>query len=95
VLEKTVKAAVRKRLNELRCYQHWPVSFGLGAACLDVHCCYRGRYVAIECKRPGGKLTRRQQITITQIRAAGGIALVIDNVEAAKAIKPCHLIGEP
>jgi hypothetical protein len=86
VLEKTVKAAVRKRLNELHVYQHWPVQFGLGNACLDCHGCYCGHYFAIECKRPGGKLTRRQQFTILQIQAAGGVALVIDSVEAAKAI---------
>jgi hypothetical protein len=86
VLEKTVKAAVRKRLTELRCYQYWPVPTGLSKTTIDVLACYRGVFFGVECKRPGGKLTLRQQFVIEETREAGAIVFVIDNTAAAKKI---------
>jgi len=88
MLEKVIKAAVKKRLKELgpECYSHWPVQMGLGAVCLDCHGSYRGQYYAIETKTPGGKPTRLQEATIEKIRVAGGIVFVIDSIEAAREI---------
>lgn len=94
VLEKTVKAAVRKRLKELGCYQFWAVPMGLGTATLDVLGCYQGQFFGIETKRPGGKLTARQRFTMDEMRKAGAVVLVIDSVEQAKAIGPVHLLGK-
>jgi hypothetical protein len=84
MLEKTIKTAVKKRLKELGAYQHWPVQNGMGAPCLDCHGCLDGLYFAIETKKPGGKPTPRQQMTIDQIHAAGGIVYVVDTVEKAR-----------
>jgi hypothetical protein len=81
MLEKTIKAAVKRRLDQIGAYHHWPVQMGFGAACLDCHACYKGIYIAIETKAPGKKLTARQLVTINQIRAAGGLVLVIDSLE--------------
>ena len=86
ILEKTIKVAVRKRLTELGCYQYWPVPMGLGAATLDVLGCYHSWFFGVECKRPGGKLTQRQKFTIEEMREAGAIVFVIDNIEDAKKI---------
>ena len=85
ILEKTIKTAVKKRLIELGCHQFWPVQRGLGAATLDCLICYQGKFCAIETKRPGKKPTPRQELTIAEIRAAGGTVLVIDSVEAARS----------
>jgi hypothetical protein len=84
VLEYRIKRHVKARLNAVGAYHHWPVQTGMGAPCLDCHGCYKGRYFAIETKRPGGKPTAMQDIIIEQIRAAGGEVFVIDSEEAAK-----------
>lgn len=86
MLEKTIKTAVKRRLNELGAYQHWPVQLGMGEPCLDCHGCLDGIYFAIETKRPGEKPTLRQQATMRRIRAAGGLVFVIDSVENARAL---------
>jgi hypothetical protein len=83
MLEKTVKAAVKKRLKEIGAYQHWPVMMGLGEVCLDCHGCYKSKYFAVETKAPGKKLTQMQKNTADRIRAAGGLVFVIDSTEAA------------
>jgi len=97
MLEKVIKAAVKKRLKELgpECYSHWPVQMGLGAICLDCHGCYRGVYFAIETKAPGEKPTRLQQATIERIRAAGGLVFVVDSLESARALFTNHTFTEP
>jgi len=86
--EGAIKAAVKRALKALGpdMYAHWPVSNGLGAPCLDCHFCWRGLYGAIETKRPGGVPTARQEETIRQIAAAGGIVLVISSREGAADI---------
>lgn len=48
---------------------------GLGAATLDDLVCLRGRFIGIEYKAPGKVPTARQNLTMEQIRQAGGIAL--------------------
>jgi hypothetical protein len=86
ILERTVKAAVRKRLKEIGAYQYWVVPFGLSETTLDVIGCYKGAFFGIECKRPGGKLTQRQKFVIENMRAAGALVFVIDNVGDANAL---------
>jgi hypothetical protein len=81
-----VKKAIKKRLNEIGAYHHWPVQMGMGSPCLDCHGCLKGLYFAIEAKKPGEVPTLRQRITAQQIRDAGGITLVIDTVEKARAL---------
>jgi len=46
-----------------------------------------GRLLAIECKRPGGKLSPEQEQFLDVIRQAGGLACVVRSVdELAKAL---------
>lgn len=86
MLEKTVKAAVRKRLTEIGAFQFWPVMMGFGTRTLDVLGSYKGRFYGIECKRPGEKPTLAQRFTIQKIEAAGGLTFVVDNVEDARRL---------
>ena len=86
MLERTIKLAVKRRLKQVGAYQHWPVQMGMGEPTLDCIGCYLGLYFAVETKRPGGKVTRLQQVTIDRIQAANGLALVIDSLEAANAL---------
>jgi len=83
VLEKTVKAAVKKRLKEIGAYQFWFVPFGMGDTTVDCIGCYKGRFFGIETKAPGKLPTLRQKFTLERIKAAGGQTFVIDNVEDA------------
>ncbi len=47
----------------------------------DVIAAFKGRFVGIEVKRPGGKTTKLQEINLQEIRNAGGIAFVATSVE--------------
>lgn len=47
----------------------------------DVLVCYEGRFVAVEVKRPGGKASPEQKRFIKDVESAGGIGMVVDNVE--------------
>lgn len=77
-----VKDAVKDYLNHLGAYHFWPVQTGYGAATVDCLACYKGRYIAIETKRPGKpQPTARQRITLTKVHVAGGIAIVATCVE--------------
>jgi hypothetical protein len=76
--EEKVKAAVKKVLLKYGAYWHMPVQNGFGAPSLDLICCLKGKYFAIETKAPGKKPTPRQETTIAAIRAAGGKVFVID-----------------
>ena len=47
----------------------------------DIICCYKGRFLGLECKLPGGRLTKLQKRTIEQINRAGGVACRVESVE--------------
>lgn len=82
--EGRVKAAVKKRLKELGAWYYMPVQNGMGIVGVpDFVCCLGGRMVAIETKAPGKRsnTTPNQDRQIALIRAAGGIAVVIDDVD--------------
>lgn len=42
----------------------------------DLLVCWFGRFIAIEVKRPTGKVTKLQEYKIGQINSAGGVAFV-------------------
>jgi len=52
----------------------------------DIICCYRGRFIGMECKLPGGRLTELQKRVINKINRAGGIARRVESVDGARAI---------
>ena len=52
----------------------------------DIICCYKGRFLGLEAKLPGGKLTELQKRALDKINRAGGIARRVESVEDARAI---------
>ena len=52
----------------------------------DIHLCYRGMYVALEVKRLGEDATALQEYELSQIRKAGGFALVVRSVEDVRQV---------
>lgn len=77
--EGRVKAKVKKALDTLGrdCWRFMPVQTGYGSPALDFLLAVRGRFVAIETKAPGKKLTPLQETTKTAIEDAGGIVLIV------------------
>lgn len=76
--EGRIKESVKQVLRRYKVYWHCPMQNGMGAPALDFACCCKGAYFAIETKALGKKPTMRQEITIQQIRDAGGKVFVID-----------------
>ncbi len=52
--------------------------FGLCPGSFDLIGMFRGRFLAVECKRPGHKLTEAQSHFETIVKVNGGIAIVVD-----------------
>ena len=52
----------------------------------DIICCYKGRFIGMECKLPGGRLTELQKRTLAKINRAGGIARRVESVDDARTI---------
>lgn len=75
--EGKVKLRARVLLKKYGAYWHSPVQNGMGTPSLDMICCMRGLYLAIECKAPGKHLTPRQELTKKEIEDAGGYVVVI------------------
>ena len=75
---------VKRVLHELGAYYAMPMTGGYGNSGVpDFLVCYRGAFVAIECKANGGKTTALQDKHLADIRGAGGVSLIIHeaNVE--------------
>lgn len=77
--EGRVKKMVKKALDHLGpdCWRFMPVQNGFGSVALDFLLSVRGRFVAIETKAPGKKLTALQEQTKAAIEAAGGLVFVV------------------
>lgn len=85
--EKRVKVVVRKLLDELGCYYVMPVTGGYGTqGAPDFLVCHRGRFIGIETKAGKGRTTTLQELNLSRIRIAGGVALVIyeDDIDRLK-----------
>ena len=52
----------------------------------DIICCYKGRFLGLEAKLPGGKLTALQRRELDKINAAGGIGRRVESVDEVKAV---------
>lgn len=77
--ESKVKAKCTALLKALGVYYFFPVANGMGRAGIpDIICCANGRFLAIECKAGKGTTTALQEKELAAIRAAGGVALVIN-----------------
>lgn len=77
--EGKVKAAVKKILNAYDVFWFMPVQMGYTKQGIpDFICCVAGSFFAIECKAGNNTPTMLQHITIGQIRAAKGQAIVIN-----------------
>lgn len=52
----------------------------------DIILCYKGCFIALEIKRPGGKATKLQEKVLRDIAKAGGTTAVVYGVEDVKRV---------
>lgn len=76
--EKKVKDAVVKVLKQYGVYHFFPVTGGFGRSGIpDIVGCYKGNFLAIECKAGKNTTTALQKLEIAKINGAGGVAIVV------------------
>lgn len=85
--EGSVKEAVKRLLKLHGAYWHCPVQNGMGAPSLDFICCHRGQYFAVETKAPGKRMTKRQEHTAGEIRAAQGVVFEVVGVDGLDPLR--------
>jgi len=79
--ESKVKTKVKQVLERYNCWTDWPVPSGYGKSTLDCIGCIGGWFFAVECKKPGGKLTALQTSTIRAMQDARATVFVIDTID--------------
>ena len=89
MLERDIVTAIRKYLASLGSdvffwKEHESVYGTNGVP--DIICCYKGRFLGLECKLPGGRLTELQKRAIEKINRAGGVACRVESVEDVKRV---------
>jgi Holliday junction resolvase len=82
--EKKVKDKVKKVLEKLGCYYFYPATGGFGKSGVpDIVICFKGHFVAIECKAGDNKPTALQEMNMKKIRENGGSTIVINEANLA------------
>lgn len=77
--EGRVKKQLRAVLDEIGVYYFMPATGGYGRSGVpDIVGCAAGKFFAIECKAPGGKVTALQHREINKIIMEQGVAFVYD-----------------
>ena len=87
--ESKVKKQVKKILDDLGAYHFSPMMDGYGRSGVpDIIACYKGKFIAIECKAGKNTPTLLQLRNIENIKRNNGLAIVIneDNIEALLAL---------
>ena len=87
--EKDIVAAIRRYLATLgEDVFFWKEHGGaLGTSGIpDIICCYKGRFLGLEAKLSGGKLTALQERALERINRAGGIARRVESVDDVRDV---------
>lgn len=80
--EGKVKALCKRVLTSHNVWYYMPVQNGMGVIGIpDFICCWKGRFLAVECKAPGkiSSTTPNQKNRISEINDHGGTAIVVDS----------------
>lgn len=96
--EAKVKKKVVEQLKQLRAYYFYPVTGGYGRSGVpDIIGCYEGLFFGIECKARNNKPTPLQEKNLKEIRAAGGLDMVVneDNMhEVANELREWSMVPD-
>lgn len=89
MLERDIVAAIKRYLASLGSdvffWKEHGEPYGTSGV-PDIICCYKGRFLGLEAKLPGGKLTELQKRALDKINRAGGIARRVESVDDARAV---------
>ena len=86
--EAKVKKKVKQILDSFGCYHFYAFTGGYGRSGVpDIIACYKGRFIAVECKAGKGKTTALQDLNITQIRENQGLALVVNEGNISELVE--------
>jgi len=90
MLERDITRKIQRWLAkqpETFSYKHWGGPYGRPGI-PDIIICHRGRFVAVEVKRPekSSKTTKAQEQVLSEIRAAGGIGVVARTLETVQEV---------
>ena len=76
-----MKKKVADVLKTLGAYYFYPATGGYGKSGVpDIVGCYEGKFFGIECKAGKNKPTPLQEKNLAQIRAAGGLDMVVNEI---------------
>jgi len=77
--EAKVKNKVKQILKEYGAYQFSPQTGGYGRSGIpDIIACYKGRFIAVECKAGNNKPTRLQEKELRDICSACGFGILVN-----------------
>jgi Holliday junction resolvase len=83
--EAKVKKRIKETLDSMGAYFLQPIGTGFGSnGAPDIVACYKGFFIGIEAKAGKGKTTALQEFNLTRIRAMGGLALVINEINVSQ-----------
>ena len=89
MLERDIVAAIKKYLASLGSdvffFKEHGGPYGTSGV-PDIICCYKGRFLGLEVKLPGGRLTELQKRALDKINRAGGIARRVESVDDVRAV---------
>lgn len=93
--EAKVKRKVADILKEYDAYYFFPPANGFGRTGIpDIIACYRGQFIAIECKAGKNITTALQRRELRAIEDAGGYALEINESNINQVIAVLEQIGK-
>ena len=80
-----VKEAVKEILKEYGAYFFMPLTYGYGASGVpDIIACYKGRFIAIECKAGNNQPTALQYRNMQKIVENEGEVLIVNEISTEK-----------
>jgi len=90
--EKLVKNKIKVLLQDGGVYYAMPIGSGYGNAGVpDFLACVNGRFLAVEAKAGKGKTTALQDMHLEKIKTAGGVSMVVNelNLDQLKETIKC------
>jgi len=85
MLESKIQSKILKNLKGLGIYAHKNITTNKKGV-PDIIVCFKGKYLALEVKQPGGKTTELQDYNIAKIRESGGVAEIVYSWEDVRDI---------
>lgn len=83
--ERSVVDKVKRYLNSINAWHVVTTGVALNG-CPDILACHNGRFIALEIKQPGGRVSKLQRHHVKEINDKGGVAGIVYSVEDVKKL---------